>query len=142
LTPDEIAKTAEFFSFGHSGLTQTYLGVSRGGSGGFLPRLGLSPPATEPYSAAMKKSHKVALIGLSSIVVLYLVVLLLAGLSPSVNDSDLRLTRQTLTPEENGFPALPAAASKMWWPEAKRSDLAQLATETNWNAVLATQFGC
>ncbi len=113
--------------------------MSRGGSGGFLPRLGLSPPATEPYSAAMKKSHKVALICLSSIVAVYLVVLLVAGLSPSVNDSDLRLSRQALAPEENGFPALQSAASKMWWPEAKRPELSQLASETNWNAALATE---
>ena len=37
LTADEIAKTAEFFSFGTNDLTQTALGMSRDDSGGFLP---------------------------------------------------------------------------------------------------------
>jgi pyruvate,orthophosphate dikinase len=34
---DEIAKDAEFFSFGTNDLTQTALGMSRDDSGGFLP---------------------------------------------------------------------------------------------------------
>jgi len=37
LTADEIAKTAEFFSFGTNDLTQTCLGMSRDDSGTFLP---------------------------------------------------------------------------------------------------------
>ena len=37
LTADEIAKTAEFFSFGTNDLTQTALGMSRDDSGSFLP---------------------------------------------------------------------------------------------------------
>jgi pyruvate,orthophosphate dikinase len=37
LTADEIAKTAEFFSFGTNDLTQTCLGMSRDDSGSFLP---------------------------------------------------------------------------------------------------------
>ncbi|HMD60524.1 MAG TPA: pyruvate, phosphate dikinase, partial [Opitutaceae bacterium] len=37
LTADEIAHTAEFFSFGTNDLTQTALGMSRDDSGGFLP---------------------------------------------------------------------------------------------------------
>jgi pyruvate,orthophosphate dikinase len=37
LTADEIAKTAEFFSFGTNDLTQTTLGMSRDDSGSFLP---------------------------------------------------------------------------------------------------------
>lgn len=37
LTADEIAKTAEFFSFGTNDLTQTALGMSRDDSGTFLP---------------------------------------------------------------------------------------------------------
>jgi len=36
LTADEIAKTAEFFSFGTNDLTQTCLGMSRDDSGSFL----------------------------------------------------------------------------------------------------------
>ncbi|CAN5463709.1 pyruvate, phosphate dikinase [soil metagenome] len=36
LTADEIAETAEFFSFGTNDLTQTCLGMSRDDSGGFL----------------------------------------------------------------------------------------------------------
>jgi pyruvate,orthophosphate dikinase len=36
LTADEIAKTAEFFSFGTNDLTQTTLGMSRDDSGSFL----------------------------------------------------------------------------------------------------------
>ena len=38
LTADEIAQTAEFFSFGTNDLTQTCLGMSRDDSGSFLPR--------------------------------------------------------------------------------------------------------
>jgi pyruvate,orthophosphate dikinase len=37
LTADEIAATAEFFSFGTNDLTQTALGMSRDDSGSFLP---------------------------------------------------------------------------------------------------------
>jgi len=37
LTADEIASTAEFFSFGTNDLTQTCLGMSRDDSGSFLP---------------------------------------------------------------------------------------------------------
>jgi pyruvate,orthophosphate dikinase len=37
VTADEIAKTAEFFSFGTNDLTQTTLGMSRDDSGSFLP---------------------------------------------------------------------------------------------------------
>jgi len=37
LTADEIAQTAEFFSFGTNDLTQTALGMSRDDSGTFLP---------------------------------------------------------------------------------------------------------
>jgi pyruvate,orthophosphate dikinase len=38
LTADEIARSAEFFSFGTNDLTQTCLGMSRDDSGTFLPR--------------------------------------------------------------------------------------------------------
>ncbi len=38
LTADEIAETAQFFSFGTNDLTQTCLGMSRDDSGSFLPR--------------------------------------------------------------------------------------------------------
>jgi pyruvate,orthophosphate dikinase len=37
LTADDIAKTAEFFSFGTNDLTQTTFGFSRDDIGGFLP---------------------------------------------------------------------------------------------------------
>src|SRR5207302_7784710 len=37
LTADEIAHSAEFFSFGTNDLTQTVLGMSRDDSGSFLP---------------------------------------------------------------------------------------------------------
>ena len=37
LTADQIAKDAEFFSFGTNDLTQTALGMSRDDSGSFLP---------------------------------------------------------------------------------------------------------
>jgi len=37
LTANEIARTAEFFSFGTNDLTQTALGMSRDDSGSFLP---------------------------------------------------------------------------------------------------------
>jgi pyruvate,orthophosphate dikinase len=38
LTADDIAQTAEFFSFGTNDLTQTALGMSRDDSGSFLPQ--------------------------------------------------------------------------------------------------------
>ena len=37
LVADEIAKTAQFFSFGTNDLTQTTMGMSRDDSGSFLP---------------------------------------------------------------------------------------------------------
>src|SRR5262252_9272137 len=37
LTADEIANTAQFFSFGTNDLTQTCLGMSRDDSGSFIP---------------------------------------------------------------------------------------------------------
>jgi pyruvate,orthophosphate dikinase len=40
LTADEIAESAEFFSFGTNDLTQTGLGMSRDDSGSFLPTYG------------------------------------------------------------------------------------------------------
>jgi pyruvate, orthophosphate dikinase len=59
LTADEIAETAQFFSFGTNDLTQTCLGMSRDDSGSFLPRTRnskssnkiRSPPSTRPASA-------------------------------------------------------------------------------------------
>ena len=39
LTADEIAQSAEFFSFGTNDLTQTGLGMSRDDSGSFLPHV-------------------------------------------------------------------------------------------------------
>jgi pyruvate,orthophosphate dikinase len=44
LTADEIAQTAEFFSFGSNDLTQTTLGISRDDMGSFLPALFASLP--------------------------------------------------------------------------------------------------
>src|SRR5258708_12795591 len=38
LVADEIAKDAQFFSFGTNDLTQTTLGMSRDDSGSFLPK--------------------------------------------------------------------------------------------------------
>jgi pyruvate,orthophosphate dikinase len=38
LTADEIAQSAEFFSFGTNDLTQTTLGMSRDDSGSFIPQ--------------------------------------------------------------------------------------------------------
>jgi pyruvate,orthophosphate dikinase len=38
LTADEVAQTAQFFSFGTNDLTQTALGMSRDDSGSFLPQ--------------------------------------------------------------------------------------------------------
>jgi len=40
LTADEIAETAQFFSFGTNDLTQTALGMSRDDSGSFIPQYG------------------------------------------------------------------------------------------------------
>ena len=61
LTADEIAQTAEFFSFGTNDLTQTCLGMSRDDSGSFLAALpgtgnheeeSRSPRSTRPASAS------------------------------------------------------------------------------------------
>jgi pyruvate, orthophosphate dikinase len=64
LTADEIAETAEFFSFGTNDLTQTCLGMSRDDSGSFLKeyqepkssRPTPSPRSTPPASASSCKS--------------------------------------------------------------------------------------
>jgi pyruvate,orthophosphate dikinase len=52
LTADEIAKTAEFFSFGTNDLTQTCLGMSRDDSGTFLPAYAeLEITKTNPFAS-------------------------------------------------------------------------------------------
>jgi pyruvate,orthophosphate dikinase len=52
LRADEIAQTAEFFSFGTNDLTQTTLGISRDDAGSFLPeyqRQGIF--ASDPFAS-------------------------------------------------------------------------------------------
>ena len=52
ITADEIAKTAEFFSFGTNDLTQTTLGISRDDSGRFLvPYVQLDIYPRDPFEA-------------------------------------------------------------------------------------------
>ena len=52
LTADEIAQTAEFFSFGTNDLTQTCLGMSRDDSGSFLsPYAELEICKTNPFAS-------------------------------------------------------------------------------------------
>ena len=52
LTADEIAKDAQFFSFGTNDLTQTTLGMSRDDSGSFLPHYAeLEISATNPFAS-------------------------------------------------------------------------------------------
>jgi len=52
LTADEIAKTAQFFSFGTNDLTQTALGMSRDDSGSFLPNyIELDIMAQNPFAS-------------------------------------------------------------------------------------------
>jgi pyruvate,orthophosphate dikinase len=52
LTADEIAQTAEFFSFGTNDLTQTCLGMSRDDSGSFLPHYAeLEIVKTNPFAS-------------------------------------------------------------------------------------------
>ena len=49
---DEIAKSAEFFSFGTNDLTQTTLGMSRDDSGSFLPHYAeLEILPTNPFAS-------------------------------------------------------------------------------------------
>ena len=56
LVADEIAKDAEFFSFGTNDLTQTTLGMSRDDSGSFLPAYAeLDIVATNPFAAIDQK---------------------------------------------------------------------------------------
>src|SRR4051794_4160632 len=52
LVADEIARDAEFFSFGTNDLTQTTLGMSRDDSGSFLPAYAeLDIVATNPFAS-------------------------------------------------------------------------------------------
>jgi pyruvate,orthophosphate dikinase len=52
ITADEIAETAEFFSFGTNDLTQTVLGMSRDDSGSFLPAYqGLDIIKANPFAS-------------------------------------------------------------------------------------------
>src|SRR5207247_11201494 len=52
LTADEIAKTAEFFSFGTNDLTQTTLGVSRDDAARFLiPYVQMEIYSKDPFEA-------------------------------------------------------------------------------------------
>ena len=52
LVADEIARDAEFFSFGTNDLTQTTLGMSRDDSGSFLPTYSeLDIVPTNPFAA-------------------------------------------------------------------------------------------
>ena len=65
LTADEIAQSAEFFSFGTNDLTQTGLGMSRDDSGSFLPQYQeleivertRSRRSTRPASASSSRSR-------------------------------------------------------------------------------------
>ena len=56
LTADEIAETAEFFSFGTNDLTQTALGMSRDDSGSFLPHY--AEPDRETKSLCHDRSNR------------------------------------------------------------------------------------
>jgi pyruvate,orthophosphate dikinase len=52
ITADEIAESAEFFSFGTNDLTQTALGMSRDDSGSFLPAYqGLDIIKANPFAS-------------------------------------------------------------------------------------------
>jgi pyruvate,orthophosphate dikinase len=52
LTANEIAQSADFFSFGTNDLTQTGLGMSRDDSGSFLPRYAdLEIVKTNPFAS-------------------------------------------------------------------------------------------
>ena len=53
LVADEIAKDAQFFSFGTNDLTQTCLGMSRDDSGSFLPQI----PGTGNHQAESVRHH-------------------------------------------------------------------------------------
>ncbi|MEP6937934.1 MAG: pyruvate, phosphate dikinase, partial [Chthoniobacterales bacterium] len=56
LVADEIARDAEFFSFGTNDLTQTTLGMSRDDSGSFLPAYGeLDIVANNPFASIDQK---------------------------------------------------------------------------------------
>jgi len=56
LVADEIARDAEFFSFGTNDLTQTTLGMSRDDSGGFLPAYAeLDIVETNPFASIDQK---------------------------------------------------------------------------------------
>jgi hypothetical protein len=87
----------------------------------------------------MKRIVRVALIGCAVLVVIYFVVLLVAGISPYVVDSDLRVTRETFAAGDNGFDSLQTAASKLWWPKEQEAALGPLITEANWNVALAAE---
>jgi pyruvate,orthophosphate dikinase len=56
LTADEIAQSAEFFSFGTNDLTQTALGMSRDDSGSFLPNYAEREIVTKNPFATMDQS--------------------------------------------------------------------------------------
>ncbi len=56
LVADEIARSAQFFSFGTNDLTQTTLGMSRDDSGGFLPAYAeLDIVPTNPFASIDRK---------------------------------------------------------------------------------------
>ena len=87
----------------------------------------------------MLKFTKVALIIIAVLLVLYVIALVVAGISPTVNDADLRVTRDTLAPGEDGCVIIQTAATSIWWPDEKNQELLDLVSETNWNVSLATQ---
>lgn len=87
----------------------------------------------------MRKSVKTTIIICASLLALYLLVLFVSGISPTVADADLRVTRETLASGDNGFKILQSATGNIWWPDDKQNELYSLVSETNWNDALAAE---
>ncbi len=65
-------------------------------------------------------------------------VFFLVSINPvAVSDSDLRVTRPVVSDESNAFPLLQLAATEIWWPEDRETELDDLSRGTNWNPELA-----
>ena len=86
----------------------------------------------------MKRFLRWLLSAFLGLFVVYLLAFAVLSIQPQVKDTDLRVTREPVSPESNALAGLEKAASLLWWPQEMQATLSNLAADTNWDAGLAS----